>query len=100
MESKTNPAVVQSGSTENGSATESVTPEVVMTSIETEAATTAPAPTRRWLGFFAVMAALIMNLLDSTVVNVAAPSIRRDLGASYSDIQWIAAGYTLALAVG
>src|SRR5258708_28604978 len=55
---------------------------------------------RRWLGFFAVLAALIMNLLDSTVVNVAAPSIRADLGASYSDLQWIAAGYTLALAVG
>jgi len=55
---------------------------------------------RRWLGFFAVLAALIMNLLDSTIVNVAAPSIRTGLGASYSDIEWIAAGYTLALAVG
>jgi EmrB/QacA subfamily drug resistance transporter len=55
---------------------------------------------RRWLGFFAVLAAIIMNLLDSTVVNVAAPSIRTELGASYSDLQWIAAGYTLALAVG
>ena len=73
-----------------------------MTSTETEATTgaAAPAPAHRWLGFFAVLAALIMNLLDSTVVNVAAPSIRADLGASYSDIQWIAAGYTLALAVG
>jgi len=55
---------------------------------------------RRWLGFFAVLAAIIMNLLDSTVVNVAAPSIRTELGASYADLQWIAAGYTLALAVG
>lgn len=54
----------------------------------------------RWLGFFAVLTALIMNILDSTIVNVAAPSIRTDLGASYSDLQWIAAGYTLALAVG
>jgi len=66
----------------------------------TSEATGATAPTHRWLGFFAVLTALIMNLLDSTIVNVAAPSIRRDLGASYSDIQWIAAGYTLALAVG
>lgn len=56
--------------------------------------------THRWLGFFAVLTALIMNILDSTIVNVAAPSIRKDLGASYSDLQWIAAGYTLALAVG
>ncbi len=58
------------------------------------------APAHRWLGFFAVLTALIMNLLDSTVVNVAAPSIRTELGASYSDLQWIAAGYTLALAAG
>ncbi|HEV2345681.1 MAG TPA: MFS transporter [Actinocrinis sp.] len=54
----------------------------------------------RWLGFFAVLTALIMNILDSTIVNVAAPSIRTELGASYCDLQWIAAGYTLALAVG
>jgi len=59
-----------------------------------------PSGGRRWLGFFAVLTAIIMNLLDSTVVNVAAPSIRTGLGASYADLQWIAAGYTLALAVG
>ncbi len=54
----------------------------------------------RWLGLSAVLAATIMNLLDSTVVNVAAPSIRADLGGSYTSLQWIAAGYTLAMAVG
>ncbi|MGK5532801.1 MFS transporter [Streptomyces sp. URMC 129] len=57
-------------------------------------------PDRRWLGFFAVLAAMIMNLLDSTVVNVAAPSIQADLGGSEASLQWIAASYTLALAVG
>jgi EmrB/QacA subfamily drug resistance transporter len=55
---------------------------------------------RRWLGLFAVLAATIMNLLDTTVVNVGAPSIRASLGGSYASLQWIAAGYTLALAVG
>ncbi|MBO0867615.1 MAG: MFS transporter [Micromonosporaceae bacterium] len=55
---------------------------------------------RRWLGLFAVLAAMIMNILDSTVVNVAAPSIRADLGGSYSTLQWIASAYTLAMAVG
>jgi EmrB/QacA subfamily drug resistance transporter len=55
---------------------------------------------RRWLGMSAILAATIMNLLDSTIVNVAAPSIRRDLGGSYASLQWLAAGYTLALAVG
>src|SRR6185437_15616709 len=75
---------------------------VVMTSTETETTSGAidPAPAHRWLGLFAVLAALIMNLLDSTIVNVAAPSIRVELGGSYSSLQWIAAGYTLALAVG
>ncbi len=55
---------------------------------------------RRWLGLFAILAASLMNLLDSTVGNVAAPVIRADLGGSLSTLQWIAAGYTLALAVG
>ena len=55
---------------------------------------------RRWLGLFAILAASLMNLLDSTVGTVAAPSIRADLGGSLSTLQWIAAGYTLALAVG
>jgi EmrB/QacA subfamily drug resistance transporter len=55
---------------------------------------------RRWLGLFAVLTATIMNLLDTTVVNVGAPSIRASLGGSYASLQWIAASYTLALAVG
>jgi EmrB/QacA subfamily drug resistance transporter len=54
----------------------------------------------RWVGLFAVLAAMIMNILDGTVVNVAAPSIQLDLGASNAQIQWTAAIYTLALAVG
>jgi EmrB/QacA subfamily drug resistance transporter len=57
-------------------------------------------PNRRWLGFSAVLAAMIMNLLDSTVVNVAGPSLQADLGGSETSLQWIAASYTLALAVG
>lgn len=54
----------------------------------------------RWVGLFAVLAAMIMNILDGTVVNVAAPSIQQDLGSTNSQIQWTAAVYTLALAVG
>src|SRR5512145_336160 len=55
---------------------------------------------RPWLGLFAILAATLMNLLDSTIVNVAAPSIQAELGGSFAALQWIAAGYTLALAVG
>ena len=53
-----------------------------------------------WMGLAAVLAATLMNLLDSTIVNVAAPAIQAELGGSYTALQWIAAGYTLALAVG
>jgi EmrB/QacA subfamily drug resistance transporter len=55
---------------------------------------------RRWLGLAAVLTAMIMNLLDSTVINIGGPSIRADLGGSLAALQWIAASYTLALAVG
>ncbi len=40
-----------------------------------------------------------MDLLDSTIASVAAPAIRASLGGSYADLQWISAGYSLALAV-
>jgi EmrB/QacA subfamily drug resistance transporter len=43
---------------------------------------------------------MIMNILDSTIVNVAAPAIQRDLAMSSSAVEWIAAAYTLAIAVG
>jgi EmrB/QacA subfamily drug resistance transporter len=59
-----------------------------------------PTPSiRRGLGFAAVLGATVMDLLDSTVVGVAAPAIRADLGGSYAVMQWTSAGYTLALAV-
>jgi EmrB/QacA subfamily drug resistance transporter len=60
----------------------------------------ARAPARPWTGFAVVLAAMIMNILDSTIVNVAAPSIQRDLSMSNSALEWIAAAYTLAIAVG
>jgi len=45
----------------------------------------------RWLAFAAALAATLMDLLDSTIANVAAPAIRNDLGGSYADLQWIGA---------
>lgn len=55
---------------------------------------------RRWLAFAVLVAAGFMDLLDTTIVNVAIPSIRNSLNATYAQIQWIVAGYLLALAVG
>jgi EmrB/QacA subfamily drug resistance transporter len=45
-----------------------------------------------------VATAFVMDLLDSTIVNIAIPSIQTNLHASYADIQWIVAGYLLAFA--
>ncbi len=59
-----------------------------------------PAYRWRWLALAAVLAAEIMDLIDGTVVGIAAPSIRADLGGGDTMIQWVAAGYTLAFAVG
>src|SRR5215469_2102433 len=55
---------------------------------------------KRWLILFIVLAAECMDLLDGTVVNVAAPTIHRTLGASSTALEWIVGGYPLALAVG
>jgi EmrB/QacA subfamily drug resistance transporter len=49
---------------------------------------------------FVILAAECMDLLDGTVVNVAVPTMRGDLGASSTAVQWIIGGYPLAIAVG
>ncbi len=53
---------------------------------------------RKWWTLVAVSVATFMLLLDITVVNVALPSIREDLGASFSDLQWVVDAYALTLA--
>lgn len=51
------------------------------------------------LALFVVAFAFVMDLLDSTIVNVAIPSIQANLGASYANIQWLIAGYSLTFAL-
>ncbi|MEU6482684.1 DHA2 family efflux MFS transporter permease subunit [Streptomyces sp. NPDC046887] len=46
------------------------------------------------------MTAAFMDLVDVTIVNIAIPSIERDLSASFGAIQWVTAGYALAFAAG
>ncbi|MBB4714601.1 EmrB/QacA subfamily drug resistance transporter [Streptomyces luteogriseus] len=55
---------------------------------------------RRWFALAIVMTAAFMDLVDVTIVNIAIPSIRQESGASFSQIQWITAGYALAFAAG
>jgi EmrB/QacA subfamily drug resistance transporter len=54
---------------------------------------------RKWWTLGAMCFALFMIMLDNTVVNVALPSIQRDLHASISGLEWTVNGYTLSFAV-
>jgi EmrB/QacA subfamily drug resistance transporter len=69
-----------------------------MTSDPQMAPEEAPDP-RRWLTLVVLLLAAFMNLLDISIVNIAIPSIQANLHASYADVQWALAGYTLAYAV-
>jgi EmrB/QacA subfamily drug resistance transporter len=53
---------------------------------------------RKWWTLLASCIAIFMLLLDVTIVNVALPSIERDLGANFTDLQWVIDAYALTLA--
>lgn len=57
------------------------------------------ADTRRWFALAVVLTAQFMAIFDQFVVNVALPTIGRDLRASFGELQFIVAGYALAYAV-
>ncbi|POX52142.1 MFS transporter [Streptomyces sp. Ru71] len=54
-----------------------------------------PPHPHRWAAAVVMMTAALMDLLDVTIVNVAVPSIGRDLHASASDLQWLISAYLL-----
>ena len=53
---------------------------------------------RKWWTLGAVSFGLFMIMLDNTIVNVALPSIERDLHMSISNLEWIVTAYALAFA--
>jgi EmrB/QacA subfamily drug resistance transporter len=53
---------------------------------------------RKWWTLAAVAVGLFMLMLDNMVVNVALPSIERDLHAKLSELEWIVSGYALTFA--
>lgn len=66
-------------------------------------ATTPDAPATfgaRWLIVAVMLAAEIMDLLDSTIVNVGGPSLERSLDSDSVGLQWVIGGYALALGTG
>src|SRR5881227_388084 len=54
---------------------------------------------RKWWTLVAVAIGLFMIMLDNTVVNVALPSIRKDLGISLSELEWVVNAYALTFGV-
>ena len=53
---------------------------------------------RKWWALIGVTFAIFMTTLDNTVVNVALPSIQRDLGIGRSGLEWVVNAYILAFA--
>ncbi|WP_421761164.1 DHA2 family efflux MFS transporter permease subunit [Devosia sp.] len=60
----------------------------------------ADADPRRWIALAVLLLASFMNLIDVTIVNVALPSLQKNLGADPSEIEWVIAAYVLAFALG
>ncbi len=54
---------------------------------------------QKWKILIAVMFGIFMIILDSTVVNVAFTTLRREFGASLADTQWVLSIYVLSLGV-
>ena len=52
----------------------------------------------RWLAAIVLIVGALMDMIDVTIVNVALPSIRRDLHASATQLEWVVSGYMLAFA--
>lgn len=50
----------------------------------------------KWLALAVLLIGAFMALLDTTIVNVAIPTIRSSIGASNATLSWIVSGYALA----
>jgi len=55
----------------------------------------ADTPRRRWLALYVLTLGSLMIVLDATIVNVALPSIRADLGFSETELAWVVNAYLL-----
>src|SRR5580692_11501135 len=50
----------------------------------------------RWIALIVLCVGVLMIILDSTVVNVALPSIQRDLGFSQANLAWVVNAYLIS----
>jgi EmrB/QacA subfamily drug resistance transporter len=51
---------------------------------------------QRWLALYVLCGGMLMIVLDATIVNVALPSIKNDLGFSQSNLAWVVNAYLIA----
>jgi EmrB/QacA subfamily drug resistance transporter len=65
-----------------------------MTSTDPSDTATTPG-SRRWWALAVLAMAQFVTILDAAIVNVALPSIQRDLGFSQQDLQWVITAYTI-----
>ncbi len=73
-----------------------IIPDIVTINMEATTATIAPpSDRRRWIALFVVCLGQLMIILDTTIVNVALPSIQADLHFSQSSLTWVIDGYLI-----
>ena len=68
------------------------------TALPTAAPSTFVSPDRRIFVLVATILASAMGFIDGSVVSIAVPAIRSNLGASLVDAQWVSNGYMLFMA--
>ena len=67
----------------------------IMLSSITDGLSTDASPRRRWIALVVLCVGVLMIILDSTIVNVALPSIQSDLGFSQSSLAWVVNSYLI-----
>src|SRR5205085_6630958 len=53
-------------------------------------------PRSRWIALYVLCVGVLMIVLDATIVNVALPTIQKDLGFSQSSLAWVVNAYLIA----
>jgi EmrB/QacA subfamily drug resistance transporter len=76
----------------------SVTPDVIAPAVTPTPEGSPPADPRRWLILAVLCLALLIVGIDGTIVNIALPTLVREIGASNSQLQWIVDAYTIVFA--
>ena len=52
---------------------------------------------RKWIITITVIMASLLELIDTTIVNVSIPQIQGNLGATLEDVAWVTTGYAVAV---